>query len=332
MAKLREMVMVKPFQYLRRIVMGEKEKLGRIEPVEVHEVWPTEPRDFTPWLADNLEILAETLGMTLELEETEKRIGVGLFKADIVCRDINSGTRVLVENQLERSDHTHLGQILTYAAGLDSTIIVWVSPRFTEDHRAALDWLNEISNEEIQFFGLEIKVLKIGNSSPAPQFNIVSRPNNWTRGIRRSVADTPLQKLYREYWANLNQVLDDSEGPVRGNLKPQPANWMSYSIGKADFSLVAVINSQSRWIRTELYMMNKKDIYKELALQKNTIESELGTLDWEETITEGGNSRISCSLKEVDINNKDNWKEQHKWLAEKLNEFHEVFANRIKSL
>ena len=312
-----------------------KVELGKIKPEDdLRKVWEKEDRDFTPWLAEkeNIKLLSETLGMDLVLEGTEEQIGVGLFKADIVCQDMNSKTRVLIENQLERSDHTHLGQILTYAAGLDSTIIVWVSPRFTEDHRAALDWLNEISNEEIQFFGLEIKLWQIGHSLLAPHFDIVSRPNDWTRGIRRSVADTPLQKLHREYWANLNQVLNDSKGPVKGNLKPQPDNWMAYSIGRAGFNLIATINSQSKWIRTELYIMNNKDGYQKLEEQKEDIKKRLDDdLKWEEAISEGENSRISCS-KDADINNEDDWKNQHKWLAKKLNEFHKVFANRIKSL
>ena len=315
--------------------MTETKELGKIEPVPLREVWRKEDRNFTPWLAEdeNLKLLADTLGLELVREAVEQ--AVGPFKADIVCRDNLSGTRVLIENQLERSDHTHLGQILTYAAGLDSTVIVWIASNFTEEHRAALDWLNEKSDETVQFFGLEIQLWQIGKSLRAPKFNIVSRPNDWTRSIKHSVANTPLQKLQLEYWAALNQAIDKLGGPIQGNQKPPAYSWMTYPVGKANFNLTATINSQSSWVRAELQIRKEDDkfSYRQLAKQKETIEKELGyTLDWEETVPNGRVSRISCLLKEADINDEKDWGNQHKWLAEKLNEFHKAFAHRIQKL
>ena len=156
--------------------------LGRLERVDLRDVWQTEDQDFTPWLAqdENIGILGETLGMELEVEAQEK--DVGPFRADILCRDANSPDHeswVLIENQLERTDHTHLGQLLTYAAGLRTVTIIWVAQRFTDEHRAALDWLNEITSERYQFFGLEVELWQIGESLAAPKFNIVSKPNEW---------------------------------------------------------------------------------------------------------------------------------------------------------
>ena len=123
--------------------------LGRLKRIDdLREVWKTEAQDFTPWLAkeENLTLLGETLNLELELEAVEK--DVGPFRADILCRDIDDDSLVLVENQVERTDHRHLGQILTYAAGLNTVTIVWVAKSFTDEHRAALDWLNEIKAKQ----------------------------------------------------------------------------------------------------------------------------------------------------------------------------------------
>ena len=131
--------------------------LGRLEKItDLREVWKTEDKDFTPWLANeqNLGLLGETIHMDLELEAVEKYVGP--FRADILCRNTDDNSHVLVENQVERTDHTHLGQLMTYAAGLDTVSIVWIAREFTDEHRAALDWLNEITGDKFNFFGLEI--------------------------------------------------------------------------------------------------------------------------------------------------------------------------------
>ena len=154
--------------------------LGRLERVDLRKIWPDEAQDFTPWLAkkENLALLDETLGLELELEETEQ--SVGAFSADIVCRDAASESLVLIENQIEPTNHTHLGQTLTYAAGLDAVTIIWIASKFRDEHRAMLDWLNEKTEAQLSFFALEIELWRIGNSAPAPKFNIVARPNDWT--------------------------------------------------------------------------------------------------------------------------------------------------------
>ena len=151
--------------------------LGRLQRVQLREAWESESGDFTPWLAqsENLSLLGEAIGLNLELEAQEK--GVGLFRADLFCKDTASDSWVLIENQLERTDHSHLGQLLTYAAGLSAVTIVWIAERFTEEHRAALDWLNEKTGEGINFFGLEVELWRIGNSPLAPKFNVVCKPN-----------------------------------------------------------------------------------------------------------------------------------------------------------
>jgi hypothetical protein len=173
--------------------------LGRLERLDAREVWQHEARDFTPWLLAHAEALAEALGVDIELHERE--VGVGDFNVDVVGRVVGSDRVIMVENQLAATDHTHLGQLLTYAAGLEAAYIVWVTPQFRDEHRRALDWLNEVTREGISFFGVELELLCIvepsGNrSAPAPHFKVVAQPNDWqklarTRGENGGATRTP---------------------------------------------------------------------------------------------------------------------------------------------
>ena len=314
--------------------------LGRLTPVELRDVWSSEASDFTPWLAreENLSILGEVLGVELELEAQER--AVGPFRADILCKDIGSGAWVLVENQLERSDHLHLGQLLTYASGLEAVTIVWIAACFTEEHRSTLDWLNKITDESFRFFGLEVELWRIGESSAAPKFNVVSKPNNWSRSVAqaaRAIDDSklsPTAVMQRAYWDALHAVLNEVAGPVSGNRKAQPQSWMEYSIGRSRFALGAVMVRAKRRIRSELYLSGPKAkaSFYLLCEQKDDIERELGySLDWEE-LPAGTDSRISSYLYDVDPEDESDWLSQHQWLTSKLNELHPVFSHRIREL
>ena len=185
---------------------SDSKNLGRLKRINLREAWKNEAGDFTPWLAqpDNIKLLAETIGVDLELEAQEKEVGP--FRADVLCKDTASGDWVLIENQLEKTDHNHLGQLLTYAAGLKAVTIVWIASKFNEEHRAAIDWLNEITNEQFNFFGLEIELWRIGDSPCAPKFNIVASPNEWSRTITGSAASTTLSEtklLFLSYFLRL---------------------------------------------------------------------------------------------------------------------------------
>ncbi|WP_193668295.1 DUF4268 domain-containing protein [Paracoccus kondratievae] len=314
--------------------------LGRLSRVDLREIWVSESSDFTPWLAreDNLEILGETLGIDLELEAQEK--SVGPFRADILCKDIGTGSWVLVENQLERTDHSHLGQLLTYASGLEAVTIVWIAARFTEEHRSTLDWLNKITDESFRFFGLEVELWRIGDSPAAPKFNIVSKPNDWSRSVAQAaraideseLSDTRLKQ--RSYWDAFHQALDKAAGPVSGARKPQPQSWMGYSIGRTGFNLGAVMIRPKRQIRAELYIAGDqaKSFFHLLQEQKQAIEQELGyELDWEELPTRR-DCRISVYMTNVDPEDERDWPRQHEWLAAKVNDLHKAFLNRVREL
>ena len=123
-------------------------KLARLEKVDLRDQWKDEAKDFTPWLAepDNIEILSEAIGMDLEVIGKEEK--VGSFSADILCKDINTNRNVVIENQLEQTDHTHLGQVITYCAGLEASTFIWISSQVREEHRAAVDWLNAITSDD----------------------------------------------------------------------------------------------------------------------------------------------------------------------------------------
>ena len=180
-------------------------QLGRLLVVEPRKVWPHEAADFTPWLLDNVDVLGDLLGMELELEVAEHPVGT--FSLDLYGHDLSDDTVVIVENQLDSSDHNHLGQILTYAAGTDPTTIVWINTGFRPEHRAALDWLNEKTGPDTRFFGVEINVVKIGNSEPAPNFKLVAQPNDWGKQVKAATAAGPLTEKAKLYWDFWEQFL-----------------------------------------------------------------------------------------------------------------------------
>ena len=312
-----------------------KPPLGRLERVNLRKAWEAEDRHFTPWLArpENLAVLAETLGLDLETKAQEEQVGP--FRADILCKEIGSDAWVLIENQLERTDHTHLGQLMTYAAGLDAVTVIWIAASFTDEHRAALDWLNSITDERFRFFGLEVELWRIGESPPAPKFNIVSKPNDWSRSIARTAAYTELSETgirQREYWGALQKALDDEKGPVSSNRKSPAHYWVGFSVGRKGFSLGAGMARLKKRIKTELYISGNdaKTFFGLLKRQKDEIEKELGyPPEWEEAKHSGS---IVSYFDDVDPMDEADWPRQHKWLAEHLNTMHRVFAPRVKGL
>lgn len=312
--------------------------LGQLTKVELRDVWRTEAQDFTPWLArpENLKALAETLNMDLELEAREKEVGP--FKADILCKNVDDNSWVLIENQLEKTDHTHLGQILTYAAGLQAVTLIWVSSLFTQEHRAALDWLNAITDESFQFFGLEVELWRIGDSSPAPKFNIISQPNEWARSVSQASkrleneAVTDTKKAQLEFWILLQKALDGHA--FLRSRKPRPQHWTTLSIGRSGMYLGALINSQKSRVGVELYLgdVNATSYFHQLEASKGIIEAELGFSPlWMELPTRRA-CRIVYYYEGVDPFDENRWQEYVAWLVRHLEVFHSVFRKRVMAL
>ncbi|MEW5926549.1 MAG: DUF4268 domain-containing protein [Gemmatimonadota bacterium] len=313
--------------------------LGRLERVSLREVWTSEATEFTPWLAqdENLALLGDSIGLELELEAQEK--DVGPFRADLLCKDTATDSWVLIENQLERTDHTHLGQLMTYAAGLNAVTIVWIAERFTEEHRAALDWLNEITDEKINFFGLEVELWRIGTSPVAPKFNLVSQPNDWTKTIstaRRGIESqglTETKRLQRDYWAGLADLLRSRGSPVKPQ-KPLPQHWTNFAVGRSNFSFQAFVNTQKDRIGVELVMTgpDAKPHFYLLRQEKEQIETEVGApLSWLE-LPHRKESRITLRLEQADPTNVKDWTAQHDWLANALERYHQAFVPRVRKL
>ncbi len=210
--------------------MASKVALGEMKRLEPRTVWPHEEQDFTPWLYENLGKLGEALG--LELEGQERECDLGDFAVDIVARELGGNRVVVIENQLEATDHKHLGQLLTYAAGKEAGVVVWISPEFRDEHREALDWLNcEGGEGRPEFFGIEIQVIQIDDSSPAVNLRPVAFPNDWTRDLNERPTGEVSEKR-QKYLAFFQGLLDDLREQKFGNAKKaQPQNWYAFSSG-----------------------------------------------------------------------------------------------------
>ncbi len=315
--------------------------LGRLERVrDIRSIWRDEARDFTPWLAgeDNLSLLADTLGFGadgLELEAVEANVGP--FRADILCRDANSadGERVLVENMYGRTDHDHIGKLMTYAAGLKAQSVILICEELRPEHRAALDWLNEISADDHQFFGVTLELWRIGESLPAPKFNVVVAPNNWTRQVRASrpaeMGDT--QEFYLAYWQGLAEAVSKSDTPLRAR-KPLPQSWTGFGVGRTNFELNATANLSEQWSRADLTLFgeNAKFWFAELEKNRAAIEAELGfAVEWE-ALPDRTAKRISIANRSCHLNDPADWPDQHQWLITHLSALHRVFHDRIRCL
>lgn len=310
--------------------------LGKLERVDLKSAWPTEDGDFTPWLAreGNLALLGDAVGIEdLELEATEKNVGP--FRADILCKDIGTGNWVLIENQLERTDHKHLGQLLTYAAGLQAVTIVWIAAPFTEEHRATLNWLNGITDERFRFFGLEIELWKIGDSAQAPKFNIVSAPNDWSKSVSKAANAIAgeVGQLQLEFWTQFRSYLVEHPGAVKP-VSPFPQNWLSYGIGRTHFALHTSVNVGKKWVSVTLNLSgpDPKPHFHLLFQDKDAIERKFGgELDWRE-LPDKKDSQIRLQFFGEDPNDRDTWPRLHSWLADTLEAFHGTFSQRVKSL
>lgn len=313
--------------------------LGKLEKVDLKTIWDHEATSFTPWLAkeENLELLGDAIGIELELEAQEK--SVGPFRADILCKNTADDTKVLIENQIKPTDHPHLGQLLTYAAGLESVVIVWIASKFNEEHRKALDWLNEITDERFSFFGLEVELWKIGNSPAAPKFNIVSQPNNWSKTVAQATKNlsdketSETKGLQYRYWQSFISYLENSSSKLRPH-SPGQQHWLTFAVGRSGFRVNALLNTVINRIGVELTIYDKdgdKSFYQLLEKDKEAIEKEVGSvLEWREN-PEKNRSSILLFFNTNPTEERE-WASQHDWLKTTLEKFDAVFRKRIINL
>lgn len=259
-------------------------ELGTLERVDPSSLWNHEAHDFTPWLLDNAEGLADALGIEVEFEAAEHRVGT--FSLDLVGRDATNDTILMVENQLAGTDHTHLGQILTYAAGTGASTIVWIATSFREEHRQALDWLNKETGKGTHFFGVVVEAFKIGDSRPAPHFKVVAQPNEWQKVVRQAAQgqkESTKSPLYAKFWEALLTRLAEEE-PTWTRRRPgstvNPNNWidMPSSVPGASFNFSFARGGR---LRNELYIGSGSQedndrILQAFASQKDAVEQAYG--------------------------------------------------------
>ena len=306
--------------------------LERITNIRDH--WPREDTDFTPWLAaeENISILGDAIGIELEVLEQER--SVGPFRADILCKNSADNTLVLIENQMEKTDHAHLGQLFTYAAGLDAVTLIWIVETFTDEHRAALDWLNRITDDKFHFFGIEIELWRIGDSPPAPKFNIVSKPNEWAKTIKESAEAShstllsPWQALQIEFWKQFGAYIIENKWPFKPP-KPSSSIWMGYGIGSSYATLIVTFSKKDAWVYVQLDNRERPSWFKELQRDRAAIDAEFdGELLWEE---KPKYSRIRIALL-IDVTDQNNWTSVFDWMLKNMTKMKAIFKPRLKAI
>lgn len=309
--------------------------LGRLEKIDLATYWPEGEADFTPWLAqpDNLKLLGDALGLELEIVAEEHRLGT--VEVDLLCRDTVTDQWVLVENQLAPTDAGRLGQILTAAAGLDVSTIVWVASHFAPEHRAVLDWLNQNTQAEINCFGLEIELWRIGDSAMAAKFTPISCPNGWTRTVSKATEEhlTATQRQNLEFWSGLCQHLDQRGSIVKPGT-PETKDAMGFAIGRAGFRLYASLDRDDQRLYSELHLsgVDAQPHFYLLAEERDAIAAEIGAdLTWEDP-GDNQDCSIYATLVHVDVENTERWPEYYQWLCHCLERFHDCFAERVKYL
>jgi len=310
-------------------------QLGRLTKIDLREVWKNEPEHFTKWLAspENIALLGEELGLDIAVLETEA--SVGDFHADILAQEETSGKKIIIENQLEPSDHRHLGQILTYAAGLQAEYIVWIVKTAREEHQQAIDWLNSHTDDTVNLFLVSVELWKIGHSDPAPKFVVVSRPNDWARAVRSRGNDaghlSEIKIRQLEFWEQLKIFAENHRPPLRLR-KPHAQHWYSAAIGRSDCHIEMTLHITDNKVACELYIPDNKDLYHALYAEKDDIQevlSMVGTLDWQELPGKKA-SRIRV-MHPFDFTNEDRT-EAFQWLVETAIRFKITFPNFWKNL
>lgn len=310
-------------------------EFGQIKKVELRNIWKNEASDFTPWLADNLDKLGELIGIELEL--IMKEASAGNFFLDILAKDIGRDRTVIIENQLESTDHKHLGQLITYASFYKAEVIVWVCKSVQEEHRSAIDWLNNNTNDKLEFYAVEVEVIQIDNSKPALNFKLKAFPNEWQKSTINSSTnnETDTMTAYRDFFQKL---IDDLRNKYKfTNAKVgQPQSWYSFSSGTTGIIYGASF-ARGNKVRVDLYIdkgnaeMNKS-IFAALLSDKKNIEQQFKEqLEWEELPNKRA-SRIAI-YRDGSINSDTQTLEEIKdWVIEKLLQMKKTFNDKLPLL
>lgn len=309
-------------------------EFGKIKTVDIKSIWKNEALHFTPWLADNLDKLSDLIGLDLEL--TSREAGVGDFSLDLLAKDVATNRNVVIENQFNPTDHKHLGQLITYASFYKANVIIWISEHVREEHRSAVDWLNNNTNDDIEFFAVEIEVIQIEDSKPALNFKLKANPNEWQKSNKKSEQTeiTGTQNLYVTYFQNLIDELR-LKYKFTNARAAQPQNWYTFSTGVKGF-VYGTSFARAERVRTELYIdtgkgERNKEILCQLKASQAEIEREFGeSLEWDE-MSEKRAVRIAVYRQGSIEDDSKTLVEIKDWAIERLLKFKAVFENRIKA-
>lgn len=310
-------------------------EFGVLRRVDLREVWSREASEFTPWLAENIAAIGEALGMELELQGREAACGD--FSCDLLARDLGSNRIVVVENQLSSTDHDHLGKLITYASGLDAGVVVWIAPEIRDEHRQALDWLNQRTESSLDFFGVVVEVLRIDESRPAFSFRPVAFPNQWRKGnVPTAGTGKPSARseAYRSFFQDLIDTLREQHKFTNARVG-QPQNWYSFASGVSSVTY-GVSFAQGGEVRAEVYIDTEdaeenKAMFDALEKDKRAIEGQFGEpLRWERL-----DHRRACRVavyRRGTIEDSEQLGEIKTWAVERLLKLKKVFGSRIADL
>ena len=290
--------------------------LGTLKEItDLRSVWPHEALNFTPWVAENVDLLADAVGLDITVDETES--SVGDFNVDIYASETGTDRKIIIENQLEDTDHDHLGKLITYASGKGADVVIWVVKHAREEHKAAIEWLNNHTDDKIGFFLCEIKLFQIGSSDIAPSFTVVERPNDWTKEIKKTTAANPTQQQRLEYWQAFSDYAFNNATFSKefNKRKPTTDHWMDFGVGSSACHIGVTQILKRNSIGVELYINNDKDLFKSIYAHKDEVESIMGfELDWRE-LPERKASRILIE-KTVQLDDRDKWNEQFDYIMD----------------
>ena len=290
--------------------------LGTLKEItDLRSIWPHEALNFTPWVAENVDLLADAVGLDITVDETES--SVGDFNVDIYASETGTDRKIIIENQLEDTDHDHLGKLITYASGKGADVVIWVVKHACEEHKAAVEWLNNHTDDKIGFFLCEIKLFQIGDSQIAPAFTVVERPNDWTKEIRKTASANSTQQQRLEYWQAFNDYAfsDANFSRIFNKRKPTTDHWMDFSIGSSACHIAVSQIQKRKAVDVELYINDDKELFKSLFAHKDEIEKNMEMeLEWKE-LPERKASRILIE-KTVDLDDRATWPEQFDYIMD----------------
>jgi NADH:ubiquinone oxidoreductase subunit C len=309
----------------------QKNNISKIKQIDLRKAWKHEANDFTNWLAEeeNLSLLSDEIGIDLKLIQTEAN--VGKFNVDILAEEDNTGRKIIIENQLEMTNHDHLGKIITYASGYDAEIIIWIVRDVRDEHKQAIDWLNEHTDEDIYFFAIKMELWQIDNSPYAPKFQIISKPNDWAKALRALTTKNNLTEtkiLQLDYWTKFSDYLKENSKILKAR-KPRPQHWYDLSIGSFDAHLSLTINSREDQVACEVYIKENKDLYHFLKNKQVEIEKELKCrLVWMPLENKKA-SRVKI-IREADFSERESWDDYIIWMKENAEKFYKTFGKFIR--